>query len=156
MEIKKAVTVLKSPEELYRYWRKFDMLPNFMKNLEAVTPLGDRRSHWRAKGPAAQVFEWDAEITEDQINERIAWRSLEGADVEQAGAVTFKKAPGDRGTEVRVRMEYNAPGGKLGAVAAKLIGEDPGTRVYEDLRRFKALMETGEIPVNNGEPARPK
>ena len=76
--------------------------------------------------------------------------------MKQAGAVTFKKAPGDRGTEVRVRMEYTAPGGKLGAAAAKLIGDDPGTRVYEDLRRFKALMETGEIPVNNGEPARPK
>ncbi len=156
MEIRKAVTVNKPAEELYRYWRKFDLLPNFMRDLESVNLAGDRRSHWRAKGPADEVFEWDAEITQDQINERIEWRSVEGADVEEAGAVTFKKAPGDRGTEVRLVMRYRAPGNKLAAATAKLIGEDPGTRVYRDLRRFKALMETGEIPVNAGEPARPR
>jgi len=122
MEIKKAVTVLKSPEDLYRYWRQFDLLPHFMKNLEAVTPLGDRRSHWRAKGPADQLFEWDAEITEDQVNGRIAWRSLEGAEVDQTGMVILKKAPGDRGTEVRVRMNYHAPGGQIGVTAGSQTG----------------------------------
>jgi uncharacterized membrane protein len=156
MEIRKAVTIYKSAEELYRYWRKFEMLPNFMKHLESVQPLNDRRSHWKAKGPAETVTEWDVEITQDQINERIEWRSVEGAAVEEAGAVTFKKAPGDRGTEVRVRMEYNAPGEKLAAVVAKLMGEDPGTRVYENLRHFKAVMETGEIPTIEGQPSGPK
>jgi uncharacterized membrane protein len=156
MEIKKAVTVNKPAEELYRFWRRFDLLPTFMKDLESVELTGDLRSHWTAKGETDELFEWDAEITKDQINERIEWRSLDRAGVEEAGAVTFKKAPGDRGTEVRVVMQYKGPGEKLSAVTAKLAGEDPETRVYGDLLRFKALMEAGEVPTIDGQPSGPK
>jgi uncharacterized membrane protein len=156
MEIKKAITVNKPVEELYRYWRRFDLLPTFMKDLESVQLTGDLRSHWTAKGESAEAFEWDAEITKDQINERIEWRSLDGAGSEEAGVVTFKKAPGDRGTEVRVVMQYKTPGEKLATMTAKVIGENPETRVYGDLLRFKALMEAGEIPTIEGQPTGPK
>ena len=154
MEIKKGVTINKSAEELYLYWRRLDTLPSFMKELESVTVADDRRSRWTAKGPEAEVYEWEAEIIGDQIIERIAWRSGTG-EVRQEGAVTFKRAPGNRGTEVRVAMQYEPPGGKLEALTKKLSGEDPATRVHEDLLRFKALMETGEIPTIQGQPTGP-
>jgi uncharacterized membrane protein len=108
------------------------------------------RSHWVAKGPAGTSVEWDAEITEDRPGERIAWRSVEGADVENSGAVSFEAAPGGRGTIVRVELEYNPPGGFLGAGLARLFGEEPGQQVDADLRRFKQVMETGEVVVSEG------
>lgn len=154
MEIKKGVTINKPAEELYRYWRKLDTLPSFMKDLKSVTVADDQRSRWTAKGPEAEVYEWETEITGDQINERIAWRSVTG-EVRQEGAVTFKPAPGNRGTEVRVAMQYDPPGGKLEVLTRKLFGEDPQTRVHGDLLRFKALMETGEIPTIQGQPTGP-
>jgi uncharacterized membrane protein len=154
MEIKKAVTINKPAEELYRYWRRLDTLPSFMKELQSVTVSDEKRARWASKDGEADIYEWETEITRDQINERIAWRSVTG-EVRQEGDVTFKKAPGDRGTEVRVVMRYEPPGGKLEAITKKLFGEDPATRVYEDLRRFKALMETGEIPTIQGQPTGP-
>lgn len=145
IKVEKSVTINKQPDALYGFWRNFSNLPRFMKHLESVTDAGDKRSHWVAKAPAGTTTEWDAEIINEIENELIAWRSLEGATVPNAGSVRFEHAPGNRGCIVRVSLSYEPPGGKLGSLIAKLFGEEPGQQVEEDLRRFKQLMETGEI-----------
>ncbi|GJG88194.1 hypothetical protein tb265_33750 [Gemmatimonadetes bacterium T265] len=136
------------PGELYDYWRNLENLPRILRHLESVKELDNRRSHWVAKAPAGQTVEWDAEIINDVPGEVIAWRSLPKASVPNAGAVTFREAPGGRGTEVKVNLEYEPPLGKLGVAVAKLFGEEPSVQVREDLRRYKNLMEAGEIPVS--------
>jgi uncharacterized membrane protein len=148
--VKKSLIINRAPEELYQFWHNFENLPRFMQHLESVRVTGEGRSHWVAKAPAGTSVEWDAEITEDRPNELIAWRSLEGADVENSGSVSFEKAPGNRGTIVRVEIAYNPPGGAIGAVIAKLMGEDPGQKAQEDLRCFKQVMETGEVIISEG------
>lgn len=153
IRVAQAVTINRSPEELYRFWRDFQNLPRFMKHLESIRATGDRRSHWAAKAPAGTTVEWDAEITEDRPNELIAWRSLEGADVDNIGSVRFERAPGGRGAIVRVEMRYSPPAGVIGATVAKLLGKDPEWRIKDDLRRFKQMMEAGEIITTEGQPA---
>ncbi len=152
-KVEKSVTINKQPAELYRFWRNFENLPRFMNHLEAVQTLGDNRSHWVAKAPAGRTVEWDAEIYNEKENELIAWRSLEGADVDNAGSVRFESDPGGRGTIVRVALKYDPPGGTLGKLVAKLFGEAPDQQVEEDLRRFKQLMEAGETPTTEGQPS---
>jgi uncharacterized membrane protein len=142
---KRSLTVNKSPEECYAFWHNFENLPQFMRHLESVTVTGERRSHWKAKAPAGASVEWDAETTDDRPNELIAWRSTEDADVYNAGRVRFEPAPGGRGTEVRIELEYKPPLGKLGSKVAMLFREEPGQQVMDDLRHFKQVMETGEI-----------
>lgn len=140
-----SVTVNRPIEEVYGFWRDFQNLPRFMSHLESVRVTGDRRSHWVAKAPAGTRVEWDAEITAERPNELIAWRSLPGADVENSGLIHFQPAPGGRGTEIHVKLEYNPPGGVLGAQIAKLFGEEPGQQLKDDLYRFKQVMETGQV-----------
>jgi uncharacterized membrane protein len=153
IHLTQAVTINRSPEELYRSWRDFQNLPRFMKHLESVRVTGDRRSHWVAKAPGGRTVEWDAEITEDRPNELIAWRSLEGGGVGNVGSVRFDRAPDGRGSIVRVEMRYSPPAGAPGATVAKLFGENPEWQVKDDLRRFKQVMETGEIITTEGQPA---
>ncbi|HEX8000781.1 MAG TPA: SRPBCC family protein [Pyrinomonadaceae bacterium] len=149
-KVKKSLIINRTPEELYRFWRDFENLPRFMKHLESVRVTGDGRSHWVAKAPAGSSVEWDAEITEDRPNELIAWRSLEGADVDNSGSVRFERAPGNRGTIVKVEIDYNPPGGVIGAAVAKLFGEEPGQQTQDALRCLKQVMETGEIIISDG------
>jgi uncharacterized membrane protein len=144
VKVEKAITILRSPEDLYRHWRQFDRLPEFMEHLQSVTCEGDR-SHWVVQGPAGIPFEWDAEIIHDEENRLIAWRSLPGSQVDTAGSIHFQPAPGRRGTEIRVVLKYDPPTGKTGAVAAQLFGAAPGQQIERDLRRFKQLMEAGEV-----------
>jgi uncharacterized membrane protein len=148
--VKKSIIINKTPEELYQFWHNFENLPTFMKHLESVRVTGEGRSHWVAKAPAGESVEWDAEVTEDRPNELIAWRSLEGADVDNSGSVRFERAPGDRGTIIKVDIEYNPPGGVIGKTVAKLFGEEPGQQVYDDLRCLKQVMEVGEVIVSDG------
>jgi uncharacterized membrane protein len=145
VHVRKAITIGRPAEDLYKFWRDFENLPRFMRHLESVQVTGERRSHWKAKAPFGRTVEWHAEITEDRPNEQLAWRSLESADVPNYGSVTFEPAPGGRGTTVRVDLHYEPPGGVIGATIAKLFGEEPGQQVQEDLRAFKQLMETGEV-----------
>ena len=145
IRVRRSITVQRSPEEVYQFWRDFRNLPTFMSHLESVEVIDERRSRWRAKAPAGTTVEWEAELVEDQPAERIAWRSIEGSEVDNAGSVRFTPAPGDRGTEIHVELEYDPPGGKLGAIVAKLFGEAPEQQVSGDLRRFKQVMETGEV-----------
>jgi uncharacterized membrane protein len=140
-----TITIKRAPEEVYRFWRDFQNLPRFMSHLESVQVTDDKRSHWVAKAPAGMQVEWDAEIVKDIPNQLIAWRSLEGADVDNSGLVRFDRAPGNRGTEVRVEVVYNPPGGALGAGLAKLFGEAPEQQIKGDLRRLKQVLETGEV-----------
>lgn len=140
-------------EELYNYWRDFERLPSFMSHLKSVRRIDDRRSEWTAKAPSIGGGEarWEAEITIDQPNETIAWQTLPGGAVQHHGSVRFAPALGERGTMVRIDLQYSPPGGQLGRWVAKLFGEEPQQQVRSDLRKFKHLMETGEIPTTHGQ-----
>lgn len=153
IKVKKAITIGKSADELYAFWRNFENLPKFMRHLESVTTLDGKKSHWVATAPMGKTVQWDAEIINETPNELIAWRSLPGADVDSAGSVTFKPAPQGRGTEVHVSLSYQPPAGQIGAAFAKLFGEEPNQQVDNDLRHFKNLMETGRLPTTDGQPA---
>jgi uncharacterized membrane protein len=153
VRVHKAIIINRPAEELYAFWRKFENLPRFMLHLESVDTTSPERSHWVAKGPLGARVQWDAEVVEDRRGELIAWRSLPGADVDNTGTVRFEPAVGGRGTIVRVALEYKPPGGVVGAKVAKLLGESPEKQIPDDLRRFKQLMETGEIPTTEGQPA---
>jgi uncharacterized membrane protein len=144
IRVEQSVTIGRPREEIYRFWRNFENLPRFMDHLESVRVLDEQRSHWVAKGPAGSRVEWDAEIHNEIPDELIAWRSLPGAEVDHAGSVHFTPAQ-DEGTEVRVILRYDPPAGKLGAAVARLFGEEPSRQVAEDLRRFKQVMEAGEV-----------
>lgn len=148
VKVERAVTIARPRKELYAFWRDFTNLPQFMEHLESVRVDSPARSHWKAKAPAGGSVEWDAEIVNDVPDEIIAWKSVGDADVANAGAVNFSDAPGDRGTIVKVTLDYEPPGGKLGALVARLFGEDPDRQVREDLRKFKQLMETGAITTS--------
>lgn len=152
IRVEKSITIDRDASEIYEFWRKLENLPRFMDHLESVTTYDDKRSHWIAKGPAGKSVEWDAEIINEVPNELIGWRSLEDSEVDNAGSVQFRRAAGGRGTEVRVTMRYDPPGGALGAVVAKLFGEEPAQQVEGDLRRLKSLLETGEVASTEGQP----
>lgn len=143
VRVDERIVLSRSRAEVYRFWRDLRNLPRFMDHLEAVTVVDERRSHWIAKGPAGSRVEWDAEIHHEIPNELLAWRSLPGSDVDNAGSVHF--TPTENGdTEVRVVLRYDPPAGKLGAAVARLFGEDPSRQVGEDLRRLKQVVEAGE------------
>jgi uncharacterized membrane protein len=141
--------VNKDPNEVYSFFRDFRNLPRFMEHLESVEELPDGRSHWVAKGPAGMSVEWDAEIVAEDPGRVITWRSLENSDVDNAGAVVFEPAPGGRGTILRVNIQYNPPGGVVGATVARLFGEEPNQQLEDDLRRLKQVLEVGEVVVSD-------
>jgi len=151
IHVEETMSISKSPDELYAFWRNFTNLPRIMRNLKSVTNLDENRSHWIASGPMGYSVEWDAEIINDEPNKTIAWRSLANAEVDNAGSVRFVPTPGDGGTEVRVVIDYIPPAGRFGATLAKLFRADPETEIREDLRRFKQVMETGEVPTTQGQ-----
>lgn len=142
--IDRTAFIARPPAELFRFWRQLDNLPRFMDNLESVTVLDEHRSHWVAKGPLGTRVEWDAEVHNEIPDELIAWRSLPGSEVDQAGSVHF--TPTGEGTDVRVVLRYAAPAGKLGDAVARLLGDDPSQQIADDLRRLKQVMETGDLP----------
>lgn len=152
IEFQRSITIDRPVEELYRLWRDFSNLPKFMKNLEKVEVHDGKRSHWVAKGPGDRRVEWDAEVTSERENERVSWRSLDGSQVATSGSVEFRRAPGNRGTEVRVDLKYNPPAGLIGAAVAWLSGKSAGQQVQEDLHRLKAQLEAGTAPTTEGQP----
>jgi len=153
--VERCVTIMRPPEELYREWRDLARLPELMQHLESVTVLDDAHSHWVVRGTGGVVVEWDAELVADQPGRLIAWRSMEGADVDTAGSVAFTPAPGGRGTEVRVIASYAAPG-RLGAAVTPLFRTGIDRQVREDLRRFKQRMETYEVAAAARDADRPE
>lgn len=147
-----AVTVTKPRQEVYGHWRRLEGLPAFMAHLDEVTTTGPRTSRWRATAPFGRTVEWDAEITEDIPGERIAWRSLNGSDIRNEGEVRFVPAPNERDTEVHVTLRYSMPAGKGGQALARYFGEDPHQQLDDDLRRFKQVLEVGEVVRSEGAP----
>ncbi|MCA2218149.1 SRPBCC family protein [Jidongwangia harbinensis] len=152
MELTAATTVRKPASEVYAFWRDLENLPTFMAHLEQVRTTGDRTSHWAAAAPFGRNVEWDAEIIEETPGERIAWRSIGDADVPNAGTVRFVPAPDGVSTEVHVVLVYEIPGGSLGKAVAKYFGEEPHQQLDDDLRRFKQVLETGEVVRSDGAP----
>lgn len=150
--ITKSITVKRPRQEVFSFWRNLENLPRFMYHLQEVTTLGNTRSHWVTKGPAGSQYEWDAEIVNEKHDELISWKTVDGSDIEHVGSIRFADAPADRGTEVEVDLGYDAPGGKAGALIAKLFGAEPGQQITDDLRRFKQVMETGEVLLSDGSP----
>ena len=143
--VERTVTVMRSPDELYARWRDLTRLPELMSHLQSVTPLGDGRSRWTARGPGDIPLTWEAEIVADEPGRLIAWRSVDGAEVDNAGSVRFTPAPGGRGTEVKVLLSYAPPAGRLGTAVASVLGRSGDQEVREDLRRFKQRMEADEV-----------
>jgi uncharacterized membrane protein len=146
-----TLTIGKPPEQIYALWRDFSQLPRLFSHLQEVRVIDERRSHWKAKGPAGFSFEWDSETTLDLPNQELRWQSLPGAEVPNRGIVRFERAPGDRGTALRVQMIYDPPAGKVGGIVARLFGDDPQAQLERDLRRLKQRLETGEIATTEGQ-----
>jgi uncharacterized membrane protein len=149
---KHSVTVLTSPEMAYAFWRDFSNFPLFMKDISEVKIVSPKVSHWVVSMENGPDIEWDAEIINEREGEMISWKSIGDSPVEQAGSVWFRSAPANMGTVVSVSMSYSVPAGKLGELASKLLGDDPDTLILTNLRRFKAYIETGEIPTIEGQP----
>ncbi len=153
IEVQRSVTVERSPEEVYQFWRQLENLPRFMEQVESVTALGNGRTHWKVKVPTGMPLEWEAEIVEDRPGEVIAWRTLPDSWVEHTGRVTFRPAPGNRGTEVHVNMSYLPPGGVVGELFGRLTNVITTQQVKEDIRRLKHVLEAGEVPTVEGQPS---
>jgi uncharacterized membrane protein len=150
--VEQAVAINRTPYELYAFWSQFERLPTIMPELRAVQRIDSRRSRWIVNGPARWRITWIAEIINDVPNELIAWRTTRGSAVVSAGSIHFTADPLGRGTVVRVKLQYDPPGRKLGAAVAWAFGDTPEPILREGLRRFKQLMETGEIATSAGQP----
>lgn len=147
-----AVTIQRDAPDLYRAWRDLEALPEKMRHIQSVEDLGNGRSRWVARGPGGRLFEWEAEILEDVPGKLLSWRSLPGSDVVSAGSVNFDEVP-SHGTRVTVRLQYDPPGGKLGAYVAWLVRQEPSQQIREDLREWKRGLEAGELPTLTGQPS---
>lgn len=152
IKIDESTIVNRDVGTLWRYWRKLENLGRFMQHLHSVEEHDDRRSHWVACAPLGYRLHWEAEIINEKENELIAWRSVDGSDVDTAGSVHFRELPNGRGTEIRVILKYDAPAAQIAEPLARMMGESPQQQIHEDLRRFKQVMETGEVPSTEGQP----
>ena len=153
MKVNKSLNVNQSPETCYRFWRDFSNFPRFMQHVEAVQIIDATRSRWQVRGPFRQHLNWEAELISDVPGQQLGWRTREGADIAHSGRVRFSPVAGQRGTRIEVDLDYHAPLGKAGVALARMTGEEPSQQLNEDLRRFKQLIETGEIPTTIGQPA---
>jgi len=144
--VREAIVLARPIEDVYRFWRSFENFPQFMNHLERVVDLGNRHSHWVAKGPAGSSVEWDAEIINEVPNKVIGWKSLPNSDLVTAGSVNFDAMRGGQSTQVTVHLQYAPPGGRLGKLVAQLFGDEPSQAIREDLHRLKRLLESGEKP----------
>jgi uncharacterized membrane protein len=152
----RTVTIDRPRGELYAFWRDFNNLPRFMRNVHSVTIESERHSHWVIEAPAGKTVEWDSEIIQDEPGRLIEWRSLEGASVRNSGRVEFEDSPDGRGSIVRVTLTYDPPAGSVGKLIAKLFQKEPKVQARQDLRRFKQLMETGEVATAEPPDAAPR
>ena len=153
IRVRKSLNINRPPEACYRFWRDVENFPSFMQHVDEVRTMDATRSHWRVRAPLGRQVEWDAEIVSDIPSQQLGWRTLPDAEIEHAGIVRFTPGIGGRGTKIEVDLSYRAPLGKAGVQLAKLFGEEPSQQIDQDLRRFKQLIETGEIPTTSGQPA---
>ncbi len=153
IRIRKSLNINRSPEACYQFWRNFENFPSFMQHVDEVQVLDASRSHWKVRAPFGRQVEWTAELASDVPAQQLGWRTLPGAEIEHAGVVRFSPGIGGRGTRVQIDLSYRAPLGKTGTHIARLLGEEPSQQIEDDLRRFKQLIETGEIPTTAGQPS---
>ena len=142
----KRILIERPVSQVYAFWNRFENLPQFMRHVQSVTVRDAQHSHWAVRTVGEKIVEWDAEIIERRENELISWRSLPGADIDNAGSVWFTPAKNGMGTELRVSLKYIPTAGKAGAMAARLLGRDADAEIEEDLHRLKSLLETGQLP----------
>jgi len=154
--VERTVTINRPRHELYAFWRDFRNLPLFMENIESVVEIDGSRSHWRVKAPADSTVEWDSMLVEDVPGEVLEWRSIEGASVDNSGRIEFRDSSNGRGTLVTATIAYDPPAGAVGKMVAKLFQREPNVQARQDLRRFKQLMETGEISTSQPPYAAPR
>ena len=148
IKMEQSVTINRSPDEIYSFWRQLENLPRFMDHIKSVTQLGDNVSHWVVQTSAGKELEWDTRLIEDKPGQMLSWQSLEGADMDNAGSVWFTPAVDGQGTVVKVSMKYSPPGGKVGALLAKFFGDNAEKQMTEDLLRLKNLLESsGHAPI---------
>jgi uncharacterized membrane protein len=152
VKVEESIIINRDPAVLYSFWRNLENVGRFMRHLESVQMRDDRRSHWVARGPLGMKFEWEAQIINERENELIAWRSVDDSQVDTAGSVHFRVLPRGRGTEMRVVLKYDAHSAQLAAPLARLLGDAPRQHIHEDLRRFKQVMESGEVATTEGQP----
>ena len=152
VSLEAATTIARSPDEVYAFCRRLENAPRFMAFIESVEATDASRSRWMARTPSGQTLAWEAEILEDRPGELLAWRSDPGASVHHSGALRLRPAPGGRGTEVRLDVEFDPPGSALGRSIALLLGSATAYRVEDDLRRLKQLLEAGETATTRGQP----
>ena len=153
IRVDRSITINRPRAEVYGFWRDLTNLPRFMHHVKFVRLTGDGQSHWVVKGPTNRFVEWDAVIHNEIEHELIAWRTLPGSEVDHAGSVRFKDAPGGCGTEIQVELQYNPPAGVVGAVLAKFWGQEPTQQIADDLRSLKRILEAGGISAAVGQPA---
>jgi uncharacterized membrane protein len=151
--IHRAVTISRPPPEVYDFWRRLENLPRFMSHLDSVTDLGEGRSRWEARTPGGVPLQWEARITADEPGRRLAWETLPGANLRHHGDVTFRPAPAGAGTELHVEMTYAPPGGAIASAVAELLNGITSQQVKEQLRACKQILEAGETPTIDGQPA---
>ena len=148
--VKQAITVERPRAELFRFWRQLENLPIFMRHLKVVAATGGTTSHWVARAPGGSEVEWDAEIIAARRDELISWRSIDGSIIKSQGTVRFRDARAGCATELSLELAYDAPPGTLGTTVAMLFGDEPPRQLTDDLRRFKQIMESGEVVLPNG------
>jgi uncharacterized membrane protein len=153
MQVERSITIGKPADQLYRIWREPGNLSQIMGHFAEVTAVSENHMHWLVRGPLGQSRQWDVQVVEDHPGELLHWESLEGAELPNEGTVRFHPAPSDWGTEVTLRLRFRVPGGAIGAAAVKLLPVAPSLLVSKALRRFKSLVETGEIPTTERQPA---
>jgi len=152
VKVEESIIINRDAATLWRFWRNLENVGRFMRHLELVEEIDARRSRWVARGPLGYNLEWVAEIINEKENELLAWRSVDGSQVDTAGSVHFRELPNERGTEVRVNLKYDAHAAQLARPLARLLGTSPSQQIHEDLRRFKQVMETGEVATIEGQP----
>lgn len=152
----RTVTINRPREEVYARWRDFARFPEFMENVRSVTPIDRMRSRWVIEAPAGGSVTFETKIAEERENELIAWETDADSEVRNSGRVHFRDAPGGRGTQVEATISYEPPAGAVGRTAAKVMQREPQVQVRRELRRFKQLMETGEIATAATGPAAPR
>lgn len=147
--VSRTVTINRPRLELYEFWRDLRNLPRFMENIRSITVTDGNRSHWTVEAPGGRDVQWDSVLTEDKPGSLLAWESVEGSSIRNAGRIEFKDSTNGRGTVVTATIVYDPPGGNLGRMVAKLFEKEPNIQVRRDLRRFKQLMEAGEIATSS-------
>jgi uncharacterized membrane protein len=146
--VQKTITIAAPVGVVFEFWSRFENYPRFMEHVLEVRPLGEQRFHWRVRGPASLPIEWNAEITTKLMNRTLAWRSVEGSEIEHHGEVHFERVD-DHTTRISVHMAYRPPAGAFGHAVAAFLHGDPRSLMDDDLQRMKSLLETGQATAHH-------